>query len=596
MRKEQRTINNVVVFLILFSVFLFSCPIDGSLEALRPKVKVKAISYTVSFEANGGLPEPEAQSVMKGKKAQEPAAMTKTGYAFDGWYTDGGFANRWNFAEHTISADTTLFAKWDVFQPPDRYTITFVANGGTPVPDSPITVNHGGILTVPVAMSRTGYAFSGWYRDDAFINEWDFENDIVTSNLTLYALWTFIPPNSFLVTFDSMGGSLIHDEIVVNSGKIIQPENPVRNAYAFIGWFKEAACVNEWNFSVEIVTGNIILYAKWFQISGFLVRFIADGGSPVPYDQAVSRGGKVIEPAISKANATFGGWYHDAARTIPWFFDDDTVNAPVILYAKWNEVGKFSVNFSANEGTPIWSNISVEYGSTITSPANIIKTGYIVEWYLDVALTTLWNFNTEIIVENTTLFAKWIAIPIISAQPQSSDHDIGSAITLSVGANAADGRNLSYQWYRNTSAGNKGGTPITGALSQSYNPPSNEPGTFYYYVVVTNSIEAASVTSNAATIRVLINKAIIITVEGMMSEWELMNQLRTVSANTPADFTVDGPYSSYKWYLDGVLAGSAATYYFNQQPGVYELVVVVSVSNGEERSGRCFVTAIRNEQ
>jgi uncharacterized repeat protein (TIGR02543 family) len=38
--------------------------------------------------------------------------------------------------------------------------------------------------------TRDGYTFGGWYREAAFINEWDFDTDVVTSDMTLYAKWT----------------------------------------------------------------------------------------------------------------------------------------------------------------------------------------------------------------------------------------------------------------------------------------------------------------------------------------------------------------------------------------------------------------------
>uniref|UniRef100_UPI002939290E glycine-rich domain-containing protein n=1 Tax=Algoriphagus algorifonticola TaxID=2593007 RepID=UPI002939290E len=43
---------------------------------------------------------------------------------------------------------------------------------------------------------------------------------------------------------------------------------------------------------------------------------------------------------------------------------------------------------------------------------------------------------------------------------------------------------INYQWYSNTVADNSTGTPISGATSSSYTPPSGTAGTSYYYVVV----------------------------------------------------------------------------------------------------------------
>lgn len=53
----------------------------------------------------------------------------------------------------------------------------------------------------------------------------------------------------------------------------------------------------------------------------------------------------------------------------------------------------------------------------------------------------------------------------------------------------SDGGTLSYQWYRNNVNSNGGGTLIEGAVESSFTPPTDQSGTSYYYVVVTNTID-----------------------------------------------------------------------------------------------------------
>ena len=52
-----------------------------------------------------------------------------------------------------------------------------------------ITVNKGAVLSKPSNPSRSGYTFAGWYKDDKFKTLWDFANDKVTGDITLYAKW-----------------------------------------------------------------------------------------------------------------------------------------------------------------------------------------------------------------------------------------------------------------------------------------------------------------------------------------------------------------------------------------------------------------------
>ena len=96
--------------------------------------------------------------------------------------------------------------------------------------------------------------------------------------------------------------------------------------------------------------------------------------------------------------------------------------------------------------------------------------------------------------------------PVISGHPQNATVNAGASVTLTVTAGVTDGGTLSYQWYRNTSGGNSGGTAVGGATAGSYAPPTSTIGTAYYYVVITNrnttvsGAQTATTTSNTASV------------------------------------------------------------------------------------------------
>lgn len=60
---------------------------------------------------------------------------------------------------------------------------------------------------------------------------------------------------------------------------------------------------------------------------------------------------------------------------------------------------------------------------------------------------------------------------------------------ITVEASVSDGGTLSYQWYHNNVDSNGGGTEVSGQTSNSFVPPTDTPGTVYYYVVITNTID-----------------------------------------------------------------------------------------------------------
>jgi len=75
----------------------------------------------------------------------------------------------------------------------------------------------------------------------------------------------------------------------------------------------------------------------------------------------------------------------------------------------------------------------------------------------------------------------------------------GTAEPLTVEASVSDGGELTYQWYRNNVDSNGGGTEIEGAVESTYTPSTEEPGTTYYYVVVTNTVGEGIQLSASAT-------------------------------------------------------------------------------------------------
>lgn len=66
--------------------------------------------------------------------------------------------------------------------------VRFVSNGGSELGDA--TVNYGELLERPGDPDRSGYTLAGWYTDIGLTQEWDFANDKVLGNMTLYAKWT----------------------------------------------------------------------------------------------------------------------------------------------------------------------------------------------------------------------------------------------------------------------------------------------------------------------------------------------------------------------------------------------------------------------
>lgn len=66
------------------------------------------------------------------------------------------------------------------------YTVTFDTNGGSPSYDTLTGLASGAKISSPGTPTRSGYTFNGWFNGNT---EWDFDNDTVTSSITLTAKW-----------------------------------------------------------------------------------------------------------------------------------------------------------------------------------------------------------------------------------------------------------------------------------------------------------------------------------------------------------------------------------------------------------------------
>jgi uncharacterized protein (TIGR02145 family)/uncharacterized repeat protein (TIGR02543 family) len=66
------------------------------------------------------------------------------------------------------------------------------------------------------------------------------------------------------VTFNSRGGSVVASQSVRGGDHAAPPAEPTRTDYSFAGWFKEPECSNKWDFGVDVVSGPVVLYAKWY--------------------------------------------------------------------------------------------------------------------------------------------------------------------------------------------------------------------------------------------------------------------------------------------------------------------------------------------
>ena len=232
--------------------------------------------YTVTFNANGGTPEPKEVKVVSGNTVKEPE-ITQEGYTLEGWYNN---SMKWNFTTDVVTDNIILEANWTR----NTYIVSFQAYEGTPEPEDQ-TVAHGDTVAEPGTLTKEGHTFVGWHKDAAFQTPWDFTTP-VTKDLTLYAKWIPNEPvpgpepqptpqptpggdssngnmdKAYRVLFNDGAATLYVVTDLSAGDKVTKPEDPVKDGYTFAGWHKDTACTQPWDFN-DGITGDMTLYAKW---------------------------------------------------------------------------------------------------------------------------------------------------------------------------------------------------------------------------------------------------------------------------------------------------------------------------------------------
>lgn len=161
------------------------------------------------------------------------------------------------------------------------YSVTFLDWDGSIISIQQVVPN--GAAEAPDNPVRTGYTFTGWSQDFSH----------VTKNMTVSARYM---KDSVTVSFFIGSGSGSFDPVTLNNGSllILPEEDPVREGYAFTGWFTDPSCTMLFDSS-KTITRDCILYAGW-TVQNYKITFGNDTirfPSDTPPDQLFYAGDNI---------------------------------------------------------------------------------------------------------------------------------------------------------------------------------------------------------------------------------------------------------------------------------------------------------------
>ncbi|MDE6020889.1 MAG: InlB B-repeat-containing protein, partial [Ruminococcus sp.] len=360
--------------------------------------------YIVCFNTQGGNAIENIEVDANGK-IQQPANPILEGYVFKGWYKDSAGTELFDFEKDTIGANTFLYAKWELAT---TLEVHFNAMGGSTVQNT--TASRDGLLTRPKDPEKLDYIFAGWYQNEecSVGQEWNFDSDIVTSPMTLYAKWVAV--TGYVVHFNTMGGNSIDDIDAPKGGTISAPAEPSKAGYRFAGWYQDEDCSDgqEWNFATDKVSSNMTLYAKWIPngtVDTYTVTFVTNSDSVINPITNIESGSKIKEPTKpTKEGYTFIAWHQDKdCLDEPWDFNKDIVEDNITLYAEWSSAA-YKISYVTEYGIKPTSTTGTKLPSEF---ALLSERGHVFcGWYLDAEFKTKATAGVTI-ESDTTLYAKW---------------------------------------------------------------------------------------------------------------------------------------------------------------------------------------------
>lgn len=373
---------------------------------------VSLINYNVTYNANGGMPQPaNATYTIESSNLSLPK-VSKEGYDFVGWKYGSKTYDSDKIEKEDLPTTTerasqvnmAFEAVWKAL----NYKIIYNTNGGEAIPEGSYTIESE-TITLPTP-SYAKHLFKGWYTTE------DCTGDPVTTipkgsmgEKKFYAKWV----SSYDILYELNGGN--NPENVPNffteESETITLPTPIREGYTFDGWYLK----NDFSGSKETEIkmgskGDRTYYAKWV-IENYELTYHLNGGVNPP-DVLTSY---TIETAFelpkpSREHYTFGGWFDNESLT-------GTAIASIVkgstgekeFYAKWTPV-VYRITFETNGGTDqteLTYNIESE---TFQLPMKTKRIGYFFAgWYKDGGLTQTYGTS---VVKGTygdfTLYAKWI--------------------------------------------------------------------------------------------------------------------------------------------------------------------------------------------
>ncbi|MBO5773275.1 MAG: leucine-rich repeat protein, partial [Clostridia bacterium] len=158
----------------------------------------------------------------------------------------------------------------------------------------------------------------------------NFKTDVAVENLNVILEYKGVATNivvnvkdqasagkKYTVSFATGEGQRVDPITAVEYGFITAPTDPVREGYAFDGWYKEESLYNAWNFNIDKVVADTTLYAKWSRLYEIKFKYSDEYNDEEDVVKYVKEGENLIDiPALPPVKGMVGKWDREAFTNV----------------------------------------------------------------------------------------------------------------------------------------------------------------------------------------------------------------------------------------------------------------------------------------